>query len=144
MDSEELYAELKKYFPNNLDLMRHLHINACWEYVITENSTNEETPKLHYFLYKKDENNLEMTKEDPMIKPDLILYFTENYNNKTSFIYFLGNPMVWWLGFLGVLGFFYLIIRNFFVNPSGKYIDVPKDDPDDFGYAFHAVNVNSQ
>ena len=77
MDSEELYAELKKYFPNNLDLMRHLHINACWEYVITENSTNEDTTKLHYFLYKKDENNLEMTKEDPMIKPDLILYFTE-------------------------------------------------------------------
>jgi len=47
-----------------------------------------------------------------MIKP--ILYFTENYNNKTSFIYFLGNPMVWWLGFLGIIGFFYLIIRNFF------------------------------
>ncbi|MCK4370559.1 MAG: hypothetical protein KAW03_05790, partial [Candidatus Lokiarchaeota archaeon] len=30
-----------------------------------------------YFLYKKDENLLEMTKINPGIKPDLILYFTE-------------------------------------------------------------------
>ena len=88
MDSEELYAELKKYFPNNLDLMRHLHINACWEYIITENSTNEEKAKLHYFLYKKDENSLEMTKEDPKIKPDLILYFTE----KAILNFIQGNP----------------------------------------------------
>lgn len=36
-----------------------------------------------------------------------------------------------------------LVVRNFFVNPSGEYVDVPKDDPDDFGYAVHAVNVNS-
>ena len=88
MDSEELYAKLKTYFPNNLDLMRHLHVNACWEYVITENSTKEETPKLRYFLYKKDENNLEMTKEDPDIKPDLILYFTE----KAILNFIRGNP----------------------------------------------------
>ena len=90
MNSEELYAELKKYFPNNLDLMRHLHINACWEYVITENSTNEDTPKSHYFLYKKDEHNLEMTKEDPEIKPDLILYFTE----KAILNFIKGSPSV--------------------------------------------------
>jgi hypothetical protein len=36
-----------------------------------------------------------------------------------------------------------LVIRNFFVQPSGDYVDVPKDDPQDFGYAFHAVNVLS-
>lgn len=36
-----------------------------------------------------------------------------------------------------------LVIRNFFVQPSGDYVDVPKDDPSDFGYAFHAVSVLS-
>ncbi len=77
METEELYQKLKSYFPNNLDLMRYLHINACWEYFITENSTKDEDSKLHYYLFKKTEETLEMTKEDPNIKPDLILYFTE-------------------------------------------------------------------
>ena len=77
MDSKELFTELKKYFPNTLDLMRHLHVNACWEYQITENSTDDENIKLLYYLFKKDENTLEMTKENPKTKPDLILYFTE-------------------------------------------------------------------
>ena len=77
MEPEELYKKLKTYFPNNSDLMRHLKTDACWEYIITEHSTNEENTKLHYFLYKKDENHLEMTKENPGIKPDLNLYFTE-------------------------------------------------------------------
>jgi hypothetical protein len=36
-----------------------------------------------------------------------------------------------------------LLVRNFFVNPSGEYVDVPKDDPTDYGYAVHAVNVLS-
>ena len=35
------------------------------------------------------------------------------------------------------------MIRNFFVNPSGEYVDVPKNDPDDFGYSINAVNVDS-
>ena len=35
-----------------------------------------------------------------------------------------------------------LIVRNFFVNPSGDYIDVPWGDPDDPGYAAQACNVN--
>ncbi|MBD3193881.1 MAG: hypothetical protein GF317_02420 [Candidatus Lokiarchaeota archaeon] len=77
MDSKELYQTLEAYFPNNLDLMRHLKVNACWEYFITEKSTKEETPKLHYFLYKKDDNTLEMTRDNPGIEPDLLLYFTE-------------------------------------------------------------------
>ena len=77
MDSMELYAKLEKFFPHNLDLMRHLHVNACWEYFITEQSTNDENFKLRYFLYKKSENSLEMTTENPNIKPDLNLYFTE-------------------------------------------------------------------
>ena len=81
MDSKELYQKLKNYFPNTPDLMRHLHIKACWEYFITENSIEDsaaENAKLHYFLYKVDEDKLVMTKEKPDIKPDLILYFTEN------------------------------------------------------------------
>jgi hypothetical protein len=78
MDSKELFSKLKSYFPHNTDLMRHLSVNACWEYFITENSLNEETPKLRYYLYKKNEEQLEMVKKNPGIKPDLILYFTEN------------------------------------------------------------------
>ncbi len=30
MDSDELYTQLKEYFPNNSDLMKYLHTNACW------------------------------------------------------------------------------------------------------------------
>ncbi len=77
MDSEDLYNKLKNYFPNTLNLMRHLSVNACWEYQIMENSTNDDNIKLNYFLHKKDPNSLEMTKEKPDLKPDLILYFTE-------------------------------------------------------------------
>ena len=81
MESNDLYETLRKLFPKTLDLMRHLDVNACWKYIITEQSISEENvknPKLTYFLYKKDESNLEMTKEDPHIEPDLILYFTED------------------------------------------------------------------
>ncbi len=77
METEELYTKLEAFFPKKLDLMRHLHVNACWEYFITENSTDDITFKLHYYLFKKNENTLEMTKNVPDIKPDLILYFTE-------------------------------------------------------------------
>ena len=77
METEELFKKLRSYFPNNLDLMRHLNLQACWEYYITETSTNDEEFKLHYYLYKENEDKLEMTRVDPNIKPDLILYFTE-------------------------------------------------------------------
>jgi hypothetical protein len=36
-----------------------------------------------------------------------------------------------------------LIIRNFSVNPSGEYIDVPWSDTEDLGYSTQACNVNS-
>ena len=36
-----------------------------------------------------------------------------------------------------------LIIRNFVVDPSGEYIDVPWSDPEDLGYCVQACNVNS-
>jgi hypothetical protein len=36
-----------------------------------------------------------------------------------------------------------LVVRNFFVNPSGEYVDVPKNDPADLGYSINAVNVDS-
>jgi len=35
-----------------------------------------------------------------------------------------------------------LVIRNFFVNPSGQYVDVPKADPADAGYAFQVCRVD--
>jgi hypothetical protein len=37
-----------------------------------------------------------------------------------------------------------LIVRNFFVNPSGEYVDVPWRMAEDFGYAVQACNVNSR
>jgi hypothetical protein len=37
-----------------------------------------------------------------------------------------------------------LIVRNFFVNPSGEYVDVPWRTTDDFGFAVQACNVNSR
>jgi hypothetical protein len=36
-----------------------------------------------------------------------------------------------------------LVVRNFFIDPSGEYVDVPKEEQTDFGYAIHAVNVSS-
>jgi|SRR5581483_11545430 len=36
-----------------------------------------------------------------------------------------------------------LIIRNFFVNPSGQYVDVPWRETGNFGFAIQACNVNS-
>ncbi len=37
-----------------------------------------------------------------------------------------------------------LVVRNFAVNPSGAYVDVPWDDPADLGYAVQACNVASR
>jgi hypothetical protein len=37
-----------------------------------------------------------------------------------------------------------LVIRNFFVNPSGEYVDVPWDNTNDFGYSTQACNIKSQ
>jgi hypothetical protein len=37
-----------------------------------------------------------------------------------------------------------LIVRNFFVNPSGEYADVPWTEPDDRGYSTQACSVNSR
>jgi hypothetical protein len=36
-----------------------------------------------------------------------------------------------------------LVIRNFMVNPSGEYVDVPWTETDNFGFAVQACNVNS-
>lgn len=37
-----------------------------------------------------------------------------------------------------------LIVRNFCVNPSGEYADVPWTEPEDKGYAAQACSVNSK
>jgi hypothetical protein len=36
-----------------------------------------------------------------------------------------------------------LIVRNFFINPSGEYADFPWTDPGDLGYSVQACNVNN-
>ncbi|HOW70577.1 MAG TPA: hypothetical protein PKY77_08255 [Phycisphaerae bacterium] len=38
-------------------------------------------------------------------------------------------------------GRFALVVRSFFVNPSGDYVDVPWTDRDDLGYAVQSCNV---
>jgi len=35
-----------------------------------------------------------------------------------------------------------LVMRNFFVNPSGQYVDVQKADPGDFGYSMQVCRVD--
>ncbi|MFW9937276.1 MAG: hypothetical protein ACFFD5_06480 [Candidatus Thorarchaeota archaeon] len=90
MDSEELYKKLKTFFSKKNDLMRHLDINACWEYIITETTIEEKDIKLRYYLIKKDESTLEMSKSKPEITPDLILFFTE----KAILAMIVGNPSV--------------------------------------------------
>ena len=37
-----------------------------------------------------------------------------------------------------------MVIRNFNVNPSGEYVDVPNNDITDFGYAVQACNVDCE
>ena len=74
--SSNSITKIKEYFDANFDLMRHLDINACWEYIVTENSLNEQV-KYHFFLIKKAESRVLFTTMDPELKPDLILYFTE-------------------------------------------------------------------
>lgn len=75
MASED-FEKIKEYLSEHYDLMRHLEINACWEYKITENKIDE-VAKYHFFLIKKEESKLEFTTAIPEVKPDLILYFTE-------------------------------------------------------------------
>ncbi|TXT60701.1 MAG: hypothetical protein BAJALOKI1v1_1230005 [Promethearchaeota archaeon] len=77
MKPDELYQKLEAFFPTKLDLMRHLEVGACWQYVISENSIDEGDVKLIYYLYKDTPESLKMSKEKPKIEPDLILYFTE-------------------------------------------------------------------
>jgi hypothetical protein len=36
-----------------------------------------------------------------------------------------------------------LVVRNFFVDPSAEYVDTPWLEPQNYGYAFQACNVNS-
>ncbi|MHB8216283.1 MAG: DUF6786 family protein [Candidatus Sulfotelmatobacter sp.] len=54
-------------------------------------------------------------------------------------------------GTTGRIGYIYpngdkhaLIVRNFFVNPSGEYADVPWTEPEDRGYSTQACSVNSR
>jgi hypothetical protein len=71
-----IFAKIKDYFDENYDLMRHLDINACWEYIITENDLNQQA-KCHFFLIKTAESNVLFTTSVPELQPDLTLYFTE-------------------------------------------------------------------
>jgi dolichyl-phosphate-mannose-protein mannosyltransferase len=43
-------------------------------------------------------------------------YFRETQGEKKISIYFLGNPLNWWLALLVFLGYFYLITRNYFLK----------------------------
>lgn len=56
-----------------------------------------------------------------LVRP--IRYFKESMGNKNSYIYFLGNPFVWWAGLLGILGYLYLVLKNYLRKFSLK---IPK------------------
>jgi dolichyl-phosphate-mannose-protein mannosyltransferase len=49
-----------------------------------------------------------------LIRP--VKYFQDIQGEKISAIYLLGNPIVWWLSALGVLGYIYLITKNYFLR----------------------------
>ena len=74
--NSNIFAKIKDFFDKNYDLMRHLDINACWEYIVTENNLNQQA-KYHFFLIKTAESNVLFTTSVPELKPDLTLYFTE-------------------------------------------------------------------
>jgi dolichyl-phosphate-mannose-protein mannosyltransferase len=58
-----------------------------------------------------------------MMRP--VQYFPNNLRDDTnSYIYFLGNPLVWWLGFLGIIGIFYLGIKELFFQSKLKPLKV--------------------
>lgn len=65
-----------------------------------------------------------------MVRP--IQYTQKLQDSKVSYIYFLGNPAVWWMSFGGLLATIYLIFKSFFQrfpfkvsqNFCSKYIDV--------------------
>lgn len=45
-----------------------------------------------------------------LIRP--ICYFWEKRDKEMVIIYFLGNPLIWWISGIGFLIYFYLIVRN--------------------------------
>jgi len=49
-----------------------------------------------------------------MVRP--VHYFEESQGDKTSYIFLFGNPIIWWLGIIGVIGVLYLWIKNFFYS----------------------------
>ena len=57
--------------------------------------------------------------------------YAANTTGRIGYIYPAGNRYA-------------LIVRNFFVNPSGEYADVPWTEPSDFGYSTQACSVNSR
>ena len=59
-----------------------------------------------------------------MIRP--IGYFAEKVGEKMIYIYFFGNPLVWWLSLFGLLTYLYLVTRNLILKfkmnlPSNFY-----------------------
>jgi hypothetical protein len=79
MMSNELFKCLKTYFANNPELMKALKPGAIWEYIIRAPNLDDSLSQtiLICHLTKKPDETLEMVEGDAPIKPDLILYFTE-------------------------------------------------------------------
>lgn len=77
--ANELFNYLKNYFPNNPELMKTLKPGAIWEYIIRAPKLDDDMSEtiLTCHLMKKPDETLEMIEGDAPIKPDLILYFTE-------------------------------------------------------------------
>jgi len=84
-----------------------------------------------------------ITSEDLKVQEDLV-----RYRMRAAGAQKLGIRAVAVTGRVGYLyetgEEFALVIRNFFVNPSGEYVDVPWEKTDDFGYAVQACNINNE
>ena len=84
-----------------------------------------------------------ITSEDLKVQEDLV-----RYRMRAAGAQKLGIRAV---AVTGRVGYLYqtgeeyaLVIRNFLVNPSGEYVDVPWEHPEDFGYAVQACNINNE
>jgi len=53
-----------------------------------------------------------------MVRP--ILYARTYQNNKITSLYFIGNPVVWWFSFFGIIGVFYISFKNGFLRTLNK------------------------
>lgn len=84
----------------------------------------------------------DLSPDDLVVGPHLIRYRMRANGEQKITIRAVGTT--------GRVGYLYatgqkwaLVMRNYFINPSGEYVDAPWSEADDLGYATQGCNVNS-